>query len=195
MKINLKVLIILIIHIRMNKARSLLGIIKDKIDSSKSNSNCTDVEEDQLESKLVRMHPNLKDYQYYPPSQLKYEKIIVDSTENLKTGTVYGNTECSMRKQFLFKSDEYSLCPHNFVEVERNDRYPFRIIHAVCNCKKCLDPNSDNNLIENTKCLPNYILKPVLIKNGCLENGYYDWKIALEYVPISCSCKQIRNFD
>lgn len=78
-----------------------------------------------------------------------------------------------------------NLCPHTFIEVERNDRYPFKLTQAVCNCISCLGLY-DN--YDSFQCTPWYIIKIALKRGVCLSNGEYEWTAALEKVPISCSC-------
>lgn len=68
-----------------------------------------------------------------------------------------------------------SVCPHHLISIQRNDRYPYVIEHARCNCFDCL-----NN--EKATCLPNYQIRPVLIKN---DNK---WIQSIEYVPVFCTC-------
>ncbi|CAF0841680.1 unnamed protein product [Brachionus calyciflorus] len=128
----------------------------------------------------------------YPPIQEKYLKNIVNVTkmDPNKTYLIHGNTNCSINKQTQWRENEITICPHHFIEIKRQDRYPFVIKHAICNCKSCLDIKSDF-----LKCLPTFIVKPVLVRQGCLSNGYYNWKRAFEYVPVSCSCKQYLKVD
>lgn len=130
--------------------------------------------------------------EFYPPVQLKYARNIMNASElNTRTNyLIHGNTNCSINKQTTWHENHISICPHHFVELRRQDRYPFVIKQAVCNCKSCLDVNSDF-----LKCIPNYIVKPVLIRHMCLSNGYYGWKRAFEYVPVSCSCKHLLHVD
>ena len=130
--------------------------------------------------------------EFYPPVQKKNARNIINASElNPKVNyLIHGNTNCSINKQTPWEENQISICPHHFVEIKRKDRYPFVIKQAVCNCRSCLDVKSDF-----LKCLPNYIVKPVLIRHSCLSNGFYGWKRAFEYVPVSCSCKHLLQID
>lgn len=140
----------------------------------------------------LSMEKILDAIEFYPPVQEKYARNIMNASEiNTKINyLIHGNTNCSINKQTPWQENQISICPHHFVELRRQDRYPFVIKHAKCNCKSCLDVKSDF-----LKCLPNYIVKPVLIRHMCLSNGYYGWKRAFEYVPVSCSCKHLMHVD
>lgn len=171
--------------------------IQDMIKIKQTGAECKQNSSEELKILLEKAYKHSMDKMLdgidsYPPVQEKFAKNIINSTDldPKQNYLIHGNTNCSINKQTPWRENEISICPHHFVEVKRHDRFPFSIKQAICNCKSCLDVKSDF-----LRCVPTFIVKPVLIRHGCLANGFYNWKRAFEYVPVSCSCKQLLTID
>lgn len=81
------------------------------------------------------------------------------------------------------------FCPHTNVEVVREDRYPFKISIAKCNCKDCL---LFDDFTNKPQCETVDIVKPILVRTLCNSKMEWEWDIALEKVPVECVC-QLNN--
>lgn len=112
---------------------------------------------------------------------------VEKSIERNASSTI-GEKACSRTKQTIWdkKSNIPSVCPHHFIEVNRVDRFPFKIFEAVCNCQHCIKAG------PHFSCLLDYIVRPVLIREKCKPNNQrmYGWKNGFERVAIGCSCKE-----
>lgn len=86
-----------------------------------------------------------------------------------------------------------STCPFHLKDVKRDDRYPFTIKHAVCDCLACKGTN--DTLLS---CQTIQVAKPVMKRVACASDkpsilDHHRWFYTYELVPIACSCKS--NID
>jgi hypothetical protein len=151
-------------------------------------SYCKDPSIEQLDNLLVENYKhvlkNIKEgIDIYPFVQEKHKNLILDASKNVFiTNQTHGDTACS-KIQTTWHQYEVSTCPHHYVDVLRQDRYPYQIKHAICNCVKCLGIKS-----LFSRCVPINVAKPVLLKNSCRANGIFEWRFAMELIPIGCNC-------
>jgi hypothetical protein len=83
-----------------------------------------------------------------------------------------------------------SICPWYWLIIRREDRFPFQLPIAKCNCVNCQAKTPfDSEKYKRSRCNPNYSLLPVLIREP-IEIGSDEeiWVFNLEEVPFSCSC-------
>lgn len=129
---------------------------------------------------------------HYPTIQKLYSHLIVNASEwSHDPHRLYdGQQACVRSNTTAWDRDEHehSTCPYHFVLFTRNDRYPYESQHAVCNpCRSCIHMNSS---LENPRCAPDYILRPVLVRSAvCGAHGHWNWMFKFERVPVMCSCK------
>lgn len=130
--------------------------------------------------------------EYFGPAQDKYKSSLFINVSIPKNHTwkIFGNQICSP----TFASSNYSnmtpICPSHFVEVVREDLYPFKRQHAVCNCKnRCLNTNETENFV----CMP-VINVYFVLKRGTCINGTYEWTPGLERVSTFCTCASMYNY-
>ncbi len=107
-----------------------------------------------------------------------------------------GSTSCSL--EIIAHSNTVkssSVCPWHWVNVKRENLFPFVRSSAVCNCNSCLARTVyDNGYIKASRCLPTYSLMPALIRdhsnhsNQSDENKMERWWFTLEEIPTSCFC-------
>lgn len=155
---------------------------------------CQQPNEEEMKAKLKKAYmlniENIIDgIEYYRPSQSSYESSLI-SIEVPKNETlrIFGSTECKrIMSAAKFSIQPESICPHHFVEIKREDIYPFIRKHAVCNCENCIFSDDKTG---DLKCKPVYLGMMALKRDACKEDGQYEWKAVLEKVPISCSCMQ-----
>jgi hypothetical protein len=80
---------------------------------------------------------------------------------------------------------ERALCPwHNHVTV-REDRYPFLLSNARCNCADCIEKHSEDTRYrceEVIRKTPGLKRSPVCVK------GKFEWKPIMENVSVACVC-------
>lgn len=87
------------------------------------------------------------------------------------------------------------ICPHHFVLVHREDRFPRVIWQAVCNCK---DTDERGEISYNHyKCRPITVLRPVLVKtrNCNPSSNLYAWENRMERVAISCGLMELISMN
>jgi hypothetical protein len=107
---------------------------------------------------------------------------------NARIAKIYGKRKCEFRKARVLR-EKFDFCPWHYSLFERNDRFPFMRVSAVCNCKKCLLEEFleyDHNKTE-MGCVPIRIPMPALYRKECV-NGIYKWVFAIEYVSVACTC-------
>lgn len=133
--------------------------------------------------------------EYFSPTQNKYqygiplEYVNINKNHNFLTE---GSTVCARTKITSWNGHSYkSTCPHHFVNVTRDDLYPFSRKHAVCNCENCLNLEQ----IGKMGCKPIYAKLYALKRGVCRGDGEYEWKPVLEQVAISCSCSQFTTYS
>lgn len=150
--------------------------------------------EKQLSSMLAKSYELnqdsiIKGFQYIPASQLNFTRKVYNvSVSSNDLQHVIGDKGCSRLDQTRWdpSSNDTPLCPHHYVQVNRTDRYPFKVLYAVCNCPNCIQ--SHQNF-----CEPIYILRPVLIREKCEQSGdskldLYRWIDGAERIAIACGC-------
>ena len=114
-------------------------------------------------------------------------------------------SDCALKSRPML-NNHLPLCPWYLKEVDRLDRFPANRMVAVCSCdRKCLRARAEKALpsvrlersVEEFKsqragtyrCKPVTIKVPVLERAKCNETtGLYEWRAALELVPVSCTC-------
>lgn len=201
-----KILIMLLIYSNylINKidTKSLIHKREDEDFNELENvivNKCKDPKNEELEEKLSKEFKKIlakieEGIDIYPPVQRKYNisKLSNDNSISNSNGYSYrrhGNQNCSKNEQTIWHSNEISICPYHFVEIKRKNRFPFSFKQAVCNCKECIG-------VRKSKCLPVNIAKPALERDFCnLKTGYFEWNFVMEYVTVSCSCKQMLELD
>lgn len=136
--------------------------------------------------------------EYFPAEQEKHRIHIYNTTSSIEKSTYeasFGSRTCARSTQTVWWAENGpTTCPYHFENKHRKGWYPFRQRQAVCNCPdSCLFRRSRSPQIF--ACMPNYIVKPVLKQGACQENGEYAYESALEYVPISCICREIKKIQ
>ena len=148
--------------------------------------------EDQLSKEFKKILNKIEEgIDVYPPVQRKYNisKLIIDNEFSNSDFRKHGNQSCSLSEQTIWHTNEISICPHHFVEVKRKNRFPFNLKQAICNCKECIG-------VKKSKCLPVNIARPALERDFCnLDTGLFEWNFLMEYITVSCSCKQMLELD
>ena len=85
-----------------------------------------------------------------------------------------------------------SICPWYWRAFIRDDKYPYEISAATCNCLNCQARTVfDSDIFKLSKCNLVYRLSPVLVKETDmvgLEENYEAWFFNLEEIPVSCTC-------
>ncbi len=117
-----------------------------------------------------------------------FEKKSGNFFENIKK---HGVDMCDLESVANQNTEKIvSICPWHWVIIKREDRYPFQLPIARCNCVHCLAKTSfDSDRYKRSRCNPNYSLLPVLIKEPNDSTTDEEvWKFNLEEVPFSCSC-------
>lgn len=126
------------------------------------------------------------------PKLLGYPVINASLPESFLRSKEIGNKKCTISRQTIWSTDETrSTCPHYFIETTRNDRYPFTLVSAVCNCKRCLQSATSDHHSENLICKPKFINMPALIKRKSCEyikDEPCNWDPVFERVAVSCQC-------
>ncbi len=99
------------------------------------------------------------------------------------------------RGNFEAEKNAGDVCPHHWVPVGRENRFPFNVPIAVCDCAKCQDFSafaSTKSITSKAVCTSKFTLKPVVYREDMLASQNYDdeefWMFGLEQVPTSCSC-------
>ena len=130
--------------------------------------------------------------EYFIPIQSKYKPSIITVEIPKDHGfAINGIIKCQRTDHTIWNEiNQISTCPHHFVEVYREDMFPFKRLHAVCNCQECLS----NEKMKDYGCRPNYVALPVLKRGECKPNGQYHWHPKLEQVSISCGCRELVTF-
>lgn len=153
---------------------------------------CQDPTNDQLEEMLSKEFKKIlnkieEGIDIYPPVQQKYN--ISKNSYNENTNRRHGNQNCNRNDQTIWHKNEISICPYHFIEIKRKNRFPFYLKQATCNCKECIG-------VKKSKCLPVNIAKPSLERDYCsLTDGMFKWNFVMEFVTVSCSCKQKLELD
>ena len=157
-----------------------------------SNDDCTNPPESELKELLIEMYKKLNmteqlanNVDFYHSGELHKEQIAKKS-ERILSVKYHGYRTCDINKQTKWQVNHNSICPHHFVEENRDDRYPFIRSRAVCNCDSCL-VLPDSSFIKYG-CQPIRIFEPVLVRGKCLSNGVYEWTLNYESVAIACGC-------
>lgn len=166
--------------------------------SKKLSKYCRDPSTDELDNILsynykLNIDKIKEGIKLYPPVQKKYERFLLKPSElvnNINTTGTLGDTSCTQGEQTVWYPYEIAVCPYHFVDIVRDDRYPFNIKHAVCNCKNCIGFKS-----KISNCVPTFIASPVLSRSDCMSDGFFEWKYSMEFVPVSCSCKHFLIID
>jgi len=84
-----------------------------------------------------------------------------------------------------------ALCPWIYEIEYRENLYPHIQEQAVCRCTNCTTYDKNPlNITENYKCMPIYILEPVLVKNYDKEckDGFFQYDEMLEKKCVGCVC-------
>ena len=112
--------------------------------------------------------------QSYPKLNKKYKIYGISKCKNLRL---------LRRRQLNFKS----TCPwYMFLDYDVN-RIPQTMAKSECSCKECF--NVHNSKMSG-KCEKINSYVPV-IRKSCLS-GEYKYKVAIETVPVGCTCKRNR---
>lgn len=147
--------------------------------------------EKELSSMLAKSYELSQDsiimgYQYFPANLT--HKVYNVSVSSSDRHHVIGDKRCSRRDQTRWdpSSNDILLCPHHFLLVNRTDRFPFKVLYAVCNCEDCIQSHTNS-------CEPIYILRPVLIRQKCKHSDdskedLYRWIDGVEKIAIGCDC-------
>ena len=113
-------------------------------------------------------------------------KHLASSSVRSKVYHHSGHRLCDLNKQTKWDMNYSPMCPHHFVVEVREDRYPFNRTRAVCNCENCLGL-PDSGFITYG-CLPIMLPQPVLVREECKSNGFYEWTPKYELVAYGCKC-------
>ncbi|XP_033639154.1 uncharacterized protein LOC117299708 [Asterias rubens] len=104
----------------------------------------------------------------------------------------YVNMTCPTELLHVSNHDDVSmrsLCPWTYVADVDPNRYPSRIMFAVCRCPECIRTGSGENgefSVDNT-CRPVYFRMKVLMKGNCV-NGLYVYNTEYQRIPVACAC-------
>lgn len=84
------------------------------------------------------------------------------------------------------------VCPHHWVSIEREDRYPFEVQIAVCDCAQCNAASFfDSKKANRSNCISRFMLRPVMYRESSVSTSDEDeeiWLFGLERIPVYCSC-------
>ena len=100
-----------------------------------------------------------------------------------------GSTECSLENVALESVNRSStICPWHWEIHQRQDRYPFKIPVAKCNCESCQAKTIyDSDGYRLSACRHEISFQPVLYRTHHV-NKTEKWSFAFEAVPIACVC-------
>jgi len=133
---------------------------------------CKDPNENKLMSQLTKFY--LENIQLFYVSFSSFNNspsLRRNDTDNCTENTNIGNG--------------MPVCPWHQNTIERTDKYPFKRMTAICNCKsKCLIEDQKS---KNYKCMPISIQMPMLARGRC-HNGLFEWKNEIENVDVFCAC-------
>lgn len=114
----------------------------------------------------------------------KGDLLTSSNTNSASSSSCQKHTEGTRRRRYP------SICRHRFETEVREDRYPFSIRSAVCECVEwdLVHSSWGSNLNrEMFSCRPIHIAKQVLKREFCeQEPGKTRWIATYEEVPISC---------
>lgn len=187
MKPMLKLNIIyLVLNIYLVRASSQLIIDSDSLSRS-----------DLLNEYLaLKIHENIdKVYMVaIPQIRITFQDVIpiLEDLTYLKTGmslVKLGTTECSLENVALQNVNKsVSVCPWHWEVLQRQDRYPFKLPVAKCNCDKCQAKTIyDSDEYKLSACRQEISFQPALYRTHHV-NKTEKWSFAFEAVPLACVC-------
>lgn len=147
------------------------------------------------EIKVIKNEPNL----YQPSAKFGSTSCHLDQIANssllwqIECPNIFkiGTKKCRKLKTEIEMENigvPIPICPWHWNIITREDRFPFKISNAVCNCLNCQAKTIyDTKRRKVSSCLPDYVLMPVLVRSSVLDS-LEKWRFYMEEVPSSCSC-------
>lgn len=156
-----------------------------------------------LKNQLLKEFLCMKFFQYYDLiSYLSIEEYresliqfrILKFVEHSKKIVQQRTDSCSMENVAHGNiNGVVSICPWYWRVFIRDDKYPYEISVATCNCLNCQATTVfDSDIFKLSKCNLIYRLSPVLVKETNRveqDDDYEAWFFNLEEIPVSCTCE------
>ena len=159
---------------------------------------------DPLKEELLKEFLSLKFFQYFDiitymimddfrTSFINFKILKFNSNQlyNYEQIKQHGVDSCDLERVANQNIDKIvSICPWYWLIYKRQDRYPFHLPIAKCNCVNCQAKTIfDSDRQKRSRCNLNYNLLPVLIKESINQSNEEEiWTFGLEEVPSSCYC-------
>lgn len=118
---------------------------------------------------------------------------IYNQNQNLNENGQKNDCNKNIILNTISKRTKLSICPWHWIDVHREDRFPYIRSFAECDCSNCMASTTyDTQNRRLSKCRPFYMHMPVLVKEY-VDNETEKWNFGLEKVSNSCLCSiQVR---
>ena len=118
---------------------------------------------------------------------------IYDQNKNFNENGQVNDCNKNTILNAISKRKKLSICPWHWIDIRRDDRFPYLRSFAECDCSNCMASTTyDTQHRRLSKCRPFYIHMPVLVKEY-VDNETEKWNFGLEKVSNSCLCSiQVR---
>ena len=108
------------------------------------------------------------------------EKLISNVSQTSENNpNDFDKTGCDIRNRNFSSLSQRSMCPWKYEVTSQKNRFPHLRVNVKCTCDSCQ---------VNHVCVPVTQLVPVLVRDGCDDDGYFKWIPSLDKLNVACVC-------